>query len=201
MSLGVTIHSSLNNYHFHFRLHFHFCGKKVTFLDFSAPGWDWEVQKQIQGPWDIEPDIKLANDHFWKWPWWPWGALEPLKKAPIFGFIDVSRPRRRFWPPKPGLRCLQPSQIFRKFNSDRFPFFKNLKRTSGTKVRSFWRKSWISSKLLKIACWHIGLKDLWMLSALWSSWPRCCSVLVCFCLFVCLLVFLSEKRHARAWHF
>ena len=145
------------------------------------------------------------HGHFWKWPGGPGGALEPLKKAPIFGFFDVSRPRRRFWPPKHGLRCLQPSQIFRKFNSDRFPFFKNLKRTSGTKVRSFWRqssvKSWISSKLLKIACWQIGLKDLWMLSALWSSWPRCCSVLVCFCLFVCLLVFLSEKRHAQAWHF
>ena len=36
-----------------------------------------------------------------------------------------------------GLRCLRPGQKFRKFNSDHFPFFKNLKRTSGAKVRSF----------------------------------------------------------------
>ena len=36
-----------------------------------------------------------------------------------------------------GLRCLKPGQKFRKFNSDHFPFFKNLKRTSGAKVRSF----------------------------------------------------------------
>ena len=36
-----------------------------------------------------------------------------------------------------GLRCLKPGQKFRKFNSDHFPFFKNLKRTSGSKFGSF----------------------------------------------------------------
>ena len=33
-----------------------------------------------------------------------------------------------------GLRCLEPGQKFRKFNSDHFPFFKNLNRTSGSRV-------------------------------------------------------------------
>ena len=33
-----------------------------------------------------------------------------------------------------GLRCLEPGQNFRKFNSDHFPFFKNLNPTSGSKV-------------------------------------------------------------------
>ena len=33
-----------------------------------------------------------------------------------------------------GLRCLDPGQKFRKFNSDHFPFFKNLNRTSGSRV-------------------------------------------------------------------
>ena len=33
-----------------------------------------------------------------------------------------------------GLRCLKQGQKFRKFNSDNFPFFKNVKRTSGSKV-------------------------------------------------------------------
>ena len=32
------------------------------------------------------------------------------------------------------LRCLKPGQNFRKFNSDHFPFFKNLNPTSGSKV-------------------------------------------------------------------
>ena len=33
-----------------------------------------------------------------------------------------------------GLRCLEPGQNFRKFNSDHFPFFKNLNPTSGSRV-------------------------------------------------------------------
>ena len=33
-----------------------------------------------------------------------------------------------------GLRCLKPGQKFQKFNSDHFPFFKNLNPTSGSKV-------------------------------------------------------------------
>ena len=33
-----------------------------------------------------------------------------------------------------GLRCLEPGQKFRKFNSDHFPFFLNLNRTSGSRV-------------------------------------------------------------------
>ena len=89
-------------------------------------------------------------------------ALEPLKKAPIFGFIDVSRPRRRFWPPKHGLRCLQPSQIFRKFNSDRFPFFKDLKRTSGTKVRSFSRQSQRPNRLRLIGSFFFKREKHWL---------------------------------------
>ena len=44
--LFCVVEKSFWDYHFHFRLHFHFCGKKVTFLDFLDPGWDWEVQKQ-----------------------------------------------------------------------------------------------------------------------------------------------------------
>ena len=37
-----------------------------------------------------------------------------------------------------GLRCLEPGQKFRKFNSDHFPFFKNLYRTSGSRVSLPW---------------------------------------------------------------
>ena len=37
---GMMAQKSFRGYHFHFRLHFHFCGKKVTFLDFLDPGWD-----------------------------------------------------------------------------------------------------------------------------------------------------------------
>ena len=33
-----------------------------------------------------------------------------------------------------GLRCLEPGQKFRKFNSDHFTFLKNLNRTSGSRV-------------------------------------------------------------------
>jgi len=34
--------------------------------------------------------------------------------------------------------CLEPCQKFRKFNSDHFPFFKNLYRTSGSRVSLPW---------------------------------------------------------------
>ena len=37
-----------------------------------------------------------------------------------------------------GLRCLEPGQKFRKFNSDHFPFFKNLYRTFGSRVSLPW---------------------------------------------------------------
>ena len=37
-NFGVEVEE--DGYHFHFRLHFHFCGQKVTFLDFLDPGWD-----------------------------------------------------------------------------------------------------------------------------------------------------------------
>ena len=37
-----------------------------------------------------------------------------------------------------GLRCLEPGQKFRKFNSDHFPFFKNLYRTFASRVSLPW---------------------------------------------------------------
>ena len=37
-----------------------------------------------------------------------------------------------------GLMCLEPCQKFRKFNSDHFPFFKNLYRTSASRVSLPW---------------------------------------------------------------
>ena len=37
-----------------------------------------------------------------------------------------------------GLRCLEPGQKFRKFNPDHFPFFKNLYRTSASRVSLPW---------------------------------------------------------------
>ena len=36
------------------------------------------------------------------------------------------------------MRCLEPGQKFRKFNPDHFPFFKNLYRTSGSRVSLPW---------------------------------------------------------------
>ena len=37
-----------------------------------------------------------------------------------------------------GVRCLEPGQKFRKFNSDHFPFFKNLYRTFASRVSLPW---------------------------------------------------------------
>ena len=37
-----------------------------------------------------------------------------------------------------GLRCLEPGQKFRKFNPDHFTFFKNLYRTSASRVSLPW---------------------------------------------------------------
>ena len=50
-----------------------------------------------------------------------------------------------------GVRCLEPGQKFRIFNSDHFPFFKNLNPTSGSRVSlagnwvwTIWKRSEVS---------------------------------------------------------
>merc|ERR1712218_537138 len=45
-----------------------------------------------------------------------------------------------------GLRCLEPGQNFRKFNSEHFPFLKNVNPTSGSRVSIFGQKFQIAQK-------------------------------------------------------
>ena len=56
-----------------------------------------------------------------------------------------------FWPIYTVHRCLKPSQMCQKFNSDDFPFFQTSDRTSGSKVRHFRRRTapMIKSGLLR----------------------------------------------------